>query len=273
MSRLEAPGALVERATWPPLRTVEVDGWLAGLSEGLTRRANSVVALGEPADPAAALDEVAALYDARGLPSVFRVDAGSRPAGLPALLASHGYRFAVGTDVLVRDLAGPAGPSGPRDSPAPEGGIVVAAEPDDAWLAVWLGSKAAGRDASALVATARAILLGADGAYVSAVADGRTVGIARLAYAGGWAALSCVAVATDRRRRGWGAALTGAALDVARRAGCDRAFLQVETDNAGAARLYDRWGFARVDGYTYVERPHAARSGPSRGGRTDAGPY
>ncbi|WP_130781314.1 GNAT family N-acetyltransferase, partial [Cellulomonas biazotea] len=51
----DAPGALVEAATWPPLRThVTADGWRVGASGGLTRRANSALPVTRPADVEAA---------------------------------------------------------------------------------------------------------------------------------------------------------------------------------------------------------------------------
>lgn len=49
------PGPLVEAAIGVPLETIAIEPWRAGISGGFTRRANSVLPLGEPADLGASL--------------------------------------------------------------------------------------------------------------------------------------------------------------------------------------------------------------------------
>jgi ribosomal protein S18 acetylase RimI-like enzyme len=252
----EAPGALVEAATWPPVRTVVTqDGWRAGLSGGFTQRANSALPLGRPADLAAAVDRVEAVYDEAGLPPVFRLGSGA-PAGLADLLATRGYVPRSPTDVLVRETGEAARNPGGHVS-----GAHVSDEPDDAWLRAWLGVK----DGAAEVDLARAVLTGAPAQYLTAVADGVTVGTLRVAYAEEWAGLSCLAVAPAARRGGLGRALTRQGLALAARRGAARAFLQVVADNAAAHALYAQLGFRLADGYRYVAR--AAVAGPAPAGR------
>jgi ribosomal protein S18 acetylase RimI-like enzyme len=112
----DAPGALVEAATWVPARSRVVDGWRVGISGGFTRRANSVLPIGAPVGAAPDAVGAAALEDAvartsavlveAGLPPVFRICTGS-PAGLDAVLDGLGFAVAATTDVLVRDLGAP----------------------------------------------------------------------------------------------------------------------------------------------------------------------
>ncbi len=147
----EAPGALVESRTWPPLTVLEVDGWRVGLSGGLTRRANSALLVGVPTDPAAALDRVEQAYAAEGLPTLVRAP---RPEALAsrdargavslcgevaALLDARGYSTVSETDVLVRSLVDE--PALPDRLELPGVQISVRDEPDDSWLALWLGAK------------------------------------------------------------------------------------------------------------------------------------
>ena len=73
-------------------------------------------------------------------------------------------------------------------------------------------------------------------------------GVIRVALADGWAALSCLVVAPDARRRGIGRTLTAAGLRLAREQGVTRAFLQVEQHNEAARALYDGLGFVPVPG-------------------------
>ncbi|QCB94229.1 GNAT family N-acetyltransferase [Cellulomonas shaoxiangyii] len=251
-----APGALTEAATWPPVRVEHVGPWRAGLSDGLTQRANSVLPLGSPADLAAAVDAVEAVYAAAGRPAVFRVGDPDAAPGLADELDRRGYACGAVTDVLVRDVhhlldAGVG--YGPGALPDAAVALHVADEPDDAWLGTWVGATGGRRD------TGRRLLTGAPALYLTAAgADAAPVAIVRVALADGWAALSCLQVAPAARRRGLGTALTVAALRAARDRGARRAFLQVEADNAAARVLYAGLGFAPAHRYAYRRRLVAA---------------
>jgi ribosomal protein S18 acetylase RimI-like enzyme len=237
----EAPGALVEAATWPPVRTVVTDdGWRVGVSGGFTRRANSALPLGHPTDLPAAIARVEAVYDDARLAPVFRVGAGA-PPGLEHALAARGYAARARTDVLVRAAGEPG---------APNSGAHVADQPDDAWLRAWLGVKG-GAEAD----LARAVLTGAPAHYLTAALNGEAAGTLRVAYAEQWAGLSCLAVAPGARRQGVGRALMRQGVALAHQHGARRVFLQVETANATAAALYDELGFMPADGYRYVVGP------------------
>ena len=246
----EPPGVLVEVATWTPAQVVDVDGWRVGLSGGLTRRANSVVALAAPADLDAALVRVEHLYQEQGLPPTFRVGDETRPTQLDGVLEARGYRTLTRTDVLVRALGdlGNAGGEHPGHLP----GLHVSDEPDDEWLDAWLAGKSPA--GAAMRTVGRAVLTGASARYLSVHDSGRLVGRVRVAFAEGWAGVSCLAVDPVRRRRGLGRALTLAAVEQARQVGANRVFLQVEAANSGAARLYAGLGFRPAQRYVYRER-------------------
>ncbi|WP_199423688.1 GNAT family N-acetyltransferase [Actinotalea solisilvae] len=246
-----APGVRVEVATWRPVDVTTIDGWQVGRSAGFTRRANSVVALAEPADPERALDGAEALYREHGLPPVVRVCAGSAPADLDARLARRGYAVAATTQVMAR--------GGLAELPAPEpsdGATVhVADAPDAAWVAGWVGVKSQLSGHGVDHGLAARILTGSPARYLSArAADGTLLGVVRAAPADDWVAVSCLMVPAAGRRRGIGRALTLAALRDAAGRGAERAFLQVEASNAGAVALYAGLGFEVVDTYHYRER-------------------
>ncbi|WP_454051407.1 GNAT family N-acetyltransferase [Cellulomonas sp. Marseille-Q8402] len=247
-----APGVLVEAATWVPVSTEVVDGWRLGLSGGFTRRANSALPLGTPADLPATLDRVEARYAEAGQPAVVRI-CSAATGGLAGVLADRGYAETAVTDVLVRDLA--ALP--PGRVLAPEGvRLAVADRPDDAWLTGWLGVKAHGSPVDRELA--RRVLLGSPALYLAAAGpDGRVLGVLRAALADGWTGLACLAVAEDARRRGLGRLLTRAGLRAAAERGARRAFLQVEAANQAAADLYAAEGFRPAERYAYWERSGA----------------
>lgn len=243
----EPPGVLVETATWPPLRVEDVQGWRVGLSRGVTRRGHSTVPLAEPADLAAAVDEVERLSAADGAPAVFRTGDPGTPAGLVAELDARGYAVGSLTDVLVRDVGSDAAE---RGQPRTAHGLRVLDAPDDAWLTAWLAGKGGDREVS------RALVAGAPATYLAAPGpDGSDVAVIRAATVDGWVALSCLQVAPSARRHGLGRTLTDAALAVAARQGARRAFLQVEAENVPARRLYEQLGFALAHRYAYRVQP------------------
>jgi ribosomal protein S18 acetylase RimI-like enzyme len=254
----DAPGALVESATWPPARVVDVDGWRVGLSGGLTRRANSALPLGTPADVTATLDRVEELYAREGQPSIVRV-CRTAPRGLDDLLALRDYEVMSRTDVLVRELDPVEPVRGAVRTAAGAVRVSVADRPDDAWLALWSGSKArlhatgAAADEASLE-LARAVLGGAPAIYLTATDPTGLVGVIRAAFAEDWVALSCLVVAPSARRNGLGRALTVRALQEAAQRGARRAFLQVEAENTAAGTLYAGLGFQPAERYVYRER-------------------
>jgi ribosomal protein S18 acetylase RimI-like enzyme len=137
--------------------------------------------------------------------------------------------------------------------------VVVAHQPDDAWLGGWLDVKAAGNAVDA--GLARAVVAGSPALYLTASDDAGVTGVVRGALAGGWVGLSCLMVAPRARRRGLAHLLSARALEEAAARGAGRAFLQVEATNAPARALYERLGFVVVDAYHYRER--AGRPVPS----------
>lgn len=265
----DGPGAEVEAATWPPTTVEDVDGWRVGLSGGFTRRANSVLALEEPADVEAAVRQVERLYAAHHQPAIFRVCDRSRPRDLAEVLEHRGYRDVSHTLVLVRDLSGEQLPGTPRIEPAAGGTaesdgattagddatpfeVVTQDAPDDTWLDVWLSVKDAHHPVDRDLA--RRILGGAPALYLTGSDDQGVVGVIRAALVDDWVGLAALAVVPRARRRGVGRALTVVALRAAERRGATRAFLQVEERNESAVALYEGLGFVPAERYRYFQR-------------------
>ena len=77
---------------WPPARVALLDGWRCRLDCGVTRRANSVLAMDwTGADLERSLTAVEALYLELGLAPCFQITAGSRPQDLDRILEVRGY--------------------------------------------------------------------------------------------------------------------------------------------------------------------------------------
>jgi len=237
------------RAGWPALSEVDVDGWVARFSGGVTQRANSVLPLAAPRDLDAALATVEGLYRAQGLPAVFQLGPGALPADLDHVLDARGYVHGSPTSIQTARIADVL-----AATPSAAAAVTVAEAPDQDWLDLWWAVDGRG-DADAL-AVAVKILDGGPALYATVRDERGAVAVARLAVVGSWGGLYCMAVRPDARRRGLGDAVLVGLLDRARQRGVTDTWLHVRAENDGARRLYERAGFTEVARYHYRTRSH-----------------
>lgn len=230
------------RAGWPALEEVEVDGWVARFSGGVTQRANSVMPLTAPTDLDRALTRVEALYAERGLPAVFQLGPGARPTALDQALADRGYEFGSPTSIQAAQVGEVSCPDT----------VTVTETPDDDWLDLWRAVD--GRGGADALAVAVKILTGGPALYATIRDERGAVAVGRLALVGTWGGVYCMAVRPDARRRGLGAAVLRGLLAAGRERGVTRAWLHVRAENTAARRLYGKYGFAAVSTYHYRTR-------------------
>jgi ribosomal protein S18 acetylase RimI-like enzyme len=239
---------------WPPLERAELGGWLLRGGAGFTRRANSVLPLGDPGTSLPrAIDHCESWYGERRLPHLFTLFG---PAG-----------FAVDDDPLGRELLArtyqPLGAtvvltaatrSLPPELPHPSGALVrLEAEPSTAWWDAW----AARGDHNVTLerSPARAIMCGSpEQLFASLEVDGAIVGVARLAFARGWAGVFALHVKPGYRRTGIAAKLMGALADATRAHDIPSMYLQVLTASSPARGLYEGLGFSTHHEYCYLGR-------------------
>jgi GNAT superfamily N-acetyltransferase len=248
-------------------------GWELRWAGGFTRRANSVLPLGDPGLPLdEALEYVTAWYAQRGCPAYMQVSTGAQGSQeeLAAELAERGWTREVSALMRIAALASVAGGQ-TRTS-----GVVLSRTIDDAWLARYhrfgetapvapratagrYPRKVLGGGPSVWFATVPGGAAGADGH------DGHAVGedgggpvpaaIGRCVVDGRWAGFSALEVDPARRRQGLATAVMTA---LARRAldeGAWAAYLPVEADNGGARALYDGMGFTTHHSYHHFRAP------------------
>lgn len=234
---------------WRPLEVEPLGGWLLRAGGGVTGRANSALATGDPETPIEdAVSAVETWYDERGLPPQIQLADAAAPPGLAARLDERGWTTSPATHVMTAEL-------GPVLRSVHESAVQVRLDEtlDDDWLAAW---RADARELD--VDAARALMTNHDLAVFASVRDGgRCPAIARAAVDGRWAGLFCVEVASDARRSGLGRAVSAAALRWAVARGARRAYLQTSSDNTPAVALYESMGFTRHHNYVYRTRqPH-----------------
>nr|WP_202446703.1 GNAT family N-acetyltransferase [Streptomyces sp. SID5468] len=246
---------------WPAPESERLGGWTLRAAvvpaapgdpagpRGFTRRANSVLPLGDPGLPLdAALERVTGWYGARGLVPYVQVATGS-PDGderLAAALDDRGWTREGATLLLTAPLDPVA------DAPGAER-VVTAREPDDAWLRRY-------RRTGTAVGTALAVLRGGPSVWFATVPGEPgepPAAIGRCVVDGVWAGFAAVEVDPALRRQGLATAVMAA---LARRAvaeGARGAYLQVEEDNGSARALYERMGFGPHHHYHYRRAPRS----------------
>ncbi|MFJ2018304.1 GNAT family N-acetyltransferase [Streptomyces nodosus] len=240
---------------WPPLEHERLGAWELRAAAGFTRRANSVLPLGDPGLPLdEALTAVRRWYAARGLPARLQLATGAEDTQetLCAELESRGWTREVTAEVWTGALA----PVADHET----AGVLLSRTADEAWLARY---RRGGLGEAAL-----RVLGGGPSVWFATVpgaAEGTVpAAIGRCVVDGRWAGFAAVEVAPEQRRRGLATAVMAALSRQALDEGASSAWLQVETDNTGARALYARLGFGAHHAYHHYREP----DGP--GGPDDA---
>jgi len=231
-------------AGWPARESEAMGDWLLRAHGGITGRANSVMAVGDPGtDIRTALDRVQEWYDERGLPALVQV-----PEADPvdAAVASHGWSQLHVTIVQTAAIA----PTLDLIAPQPDLWIDITTTPSPEWLSL-MHDLDTGDPASHVE-----ILTGPERVCFATLRRGReAVAIGRVSIEGRWAGITSVDVPESRRRQGLGAAVMRGLLEWAADQGARAAYLQVRALNEPALALYRRLGFLTHHPYCYRVPP------------------
>jgi ribosomal protein S18 acetylase RimI-like enzyme len=230
-------------AGWPARDQEPLGDWVLRAHGGVTGRANSAMAVGDPGVPLAdALGHTAEWYADRGLPPLLQLPLAD-PANGP--MADAGWERAHVTVVQVAPidpvLASLAAPAGLRAAVEP----IPSAE----WLSLMHDLDAGDPEAHVAILTGPPVV-----GFVTVYDEGsggEPVGIGRVSVEGTWAGVTSVDVAPRARRRGIGSAVMGSLLGWAREQGATSSYLQVRAANPAALRLYDALGYVTHHPYCY----------------------
>jgi N-acetylglutamate synthase len=229
---------------WPPVESERLGEWELRAASGFTRRANSVLPLGDPGLPLdEALTVVRRWYGDRGLPAYVQTATGAAGTQevLCAELEARGWTREVTAELWTGALAPVADRSG-------AGGVVLSREADADWLARYQ------RKGVSEVAL-RVLGSGPSVWFATVPGEGAPAAIGRCVVDGRWAGFAAVEVDPALRRRGLASTVMAALAQRALDEGASAAWLQVESDNAGARALYDRLGFAPHHAYHHYREP------------------
>lgn len=229
---------------WPAAHEETLGGWRLRFTDGVTRRANSVLPHAPaPTDVEAAVTHVEAAYTGRGLDPWFLVSPAASPPELDTVLAERGYAAEAAT--LVQTASLPL-----RPLPETEGIEVGVDGFDDAWLSAYAAAESiTPGEAEGRRGIHRRIC--ADAGYATARIDGRPAGVGSVVVEDGWAGIHNMATATEHRRRGAARAVLNALLEWAAAHGAARSYLAVMETNEAARALYEKSGYTTAYRYWY----------------------
>lgn len=228
--------------SWPALRQLLFEGWVIRLSNGYTKRANSVT----PVYPStlAMQDKVAfceQLYQEQHLPMVFRLPSFvSEIQKLDELLVQKGYSSMDSTLVLSTRLT-------PGEYSHAPGFQAVSL---DTWLPLYSQFNQVRPEQQPLH---RAILqqIVPRSLFALYYEDGAPVACGLGVLEGDVFGLFDIATHFEQRQKGYGARLVASMLAWASQNGGGRAYLQVVRTNQVARHLYARLGFQELYHYWY----------------------
>lgn len=247
MSRVEDAGL---NASAPPQQRW-LDGWLVRYLPGKARRARCINAVAPGRLPVAQKLALAApVYQAAGLPMIFRLTAFTQPAGLDDELANLGYGIVDHTRVMVLPTL-------------PTARSAASLPPDVHWTTLdglaFAQAVGALRGSPAEHITSHALRLSHSpvpyqGFALRRQSDGAVLACGQLAQEGEMVGLYDVFTHESVRGQGLSTLLCERMLVISTKQGAKLAYLQVDAENQPALTVYRRLGFADAYRYHYRER-------------------
>ncbi|WP_247040171.1 GNAT family N-acetyltransferase [Arthrobacter rhizosphaerae] len=240
-------------AAWPATERHDTGHWVFRAASGVTQRANSVWVRDTAADEPAAMRDAVQWYRRNRLPVIYQLTEEARDRrnqryeSLNALLDAEGFTRQSETLVMHLDCASVRS--------APDAGVEVLPEPSEEWLQLWWSVD--GRGGYEELAVAGRILTGCPALYALVRDDdGVPAAVGRLALAGGYGGLYCMATRPDARRLGYARRIINALLCEGRTHGVSGYWLMVTASNSAGQQLYRQAGFTEAGRYVYrQERP------------------
>ncbi|MFW9926695.1 MAG: GNAT family N-acetyltransferase [Candidatus Thorarchaeota archaeon] len=230
---------------WVAHENERLGGWLLRANSGVTRRANSVLSLGPPILPLdQAIDKVIDFYKERNLIPRFQMTETSKPQELDRDLSDWG--FSVGLQVEVHTAA-----INHLIKREPMIDVLVSNDITDSWMSVY--GEASGYEESTMD-TRRDLMKRTTHykAFALARIDREPAGVGFGVVEDKWLGLFNIAVHPSMRGRGVAVALNTALAQWGNQRGARSAYLQVESENLPALKLYSKLGFEHA--YTYWYR-------------------
>jgi GNAT superfamily N-acetyltransferase len=244
------------RRAWPARIEERLGGWTLRATDGITRRANSVLPLGDPrvANLETAIQRVTDFYERQNLVPRFQMTIASQPPSLEDLLVAMGFKEELRVIVRVGWAQSLAAVKHVHE-------VRITSTPGQDWFATY--GQAEAYDQTSL-SVRRGIMdrVSLPKAYAAAIIDGLIVGVGFGVLDQGWLGIFAVGTLEQHRRHGIATAVTSALAQWALSHRVRRAYLQVSQENEAARKLYAGLGFENCYVYWY-RTGESATAGPT----------
>ena len=234
----------------PAKHATHLDGWRLRYNDGVTRRANSVLAERAGALPLMAkLERAETFYQDLAAPARFQLSPASQPATLDDALAGRGYLKEAGAHVQIA-LVNRVISQVEETADASRDNTSLLQTPDLAWLRIYEAVEWQGPEEAKL---RRAMLstLSGEVAFALARLDGEPAAVGLGVYENNFLGIFNMATHPDFRRRGAATKVLSALAHWAKAKGANQLYLQVASQNDGARAAYERAGFTTLYNYHY----------------------
>ncbi|MGC5326373.1 GNAT family N-acetyltransferase [Brevibacillus sp. SYSU BS000544] len=230
---------------WPALEQVPLDAWTMRATYGITKRANSVYAIGPFPHNMDWMRRIEEFYHSRKIPASYYVS-DSSPEELDGILESQGYEKVFECFIMTADATEVSS----RIEKDNRFTFVFAEEADEQWIRDFIQLE---DFPSVRIPAYQHIFSAIEAAksFVRICEKGETIGLGTVVVDQGWAILSNIIVSPTHRRKGVGLQLVCALTDWAAEKGATNLALQVIQNNTAAVNLYRQIGFSPVSKHHY----------------------
>lgn len=230
---------------WPALQTILYDGWILRFSRGYTKRANSINPI--YSSTMSIEDKIKScerLYNAEGLPTIYKLTPDCYPENLDQILESRGYAKVDETAVRTLDISEIY-----VDSEAATLGIEY--EFTSEWINSFSACANITNPETIEIMTGMLNNIAGDKIIVNLQNDNKPIACGFGVIEAGYVGIFDIIVDKEYRGNGYGKAVMKGILREALKQGIHKAYLQVVVGNTIAENLYTSLGFQEVYRYWY----------------------
>ncbi len=233
---------------WVAEENHTLGGWVLRSNRDVTWRANSVLPM---SSPGIGLDEAihycVDFYKSRDITPKFQLTEFSQPLGLDSILEQKGWRKGIEVDVQTKDIS-------KYEPMSLEYQVDILESPSSEWLDCFF--EGTGHDSHDLEVRRELMLRSNVHKAFAQIRVGDVVACVGVGMAlDGWIGLFRIGTRPHFRRQGLAQRLSEGLLEWGLSKGAFRAFLQVESDNDHAKKLYAKLGFSSLYMYWYRYLP------------------
>ncbi|MDF1540348.1 MAG: GNAT family N-acetyltransferase [Candidatus Thorarchaeota archaeon] len=241
IKELEQVGA----ASWLAREIEFFGGWQLRANDGVTRRANSVLPIESPeCSLEKSIEYVVDFYKSKNIIPRFQMTEISLPLELDDVLVDSGWDYGLEVAIEVADVEKVL-------ENRTDVRIEFQSHPSEEWMNAYiLGSEHKDKDPS--VRPALMTRSPMKKVFASSIIDDEIASVGLGILNGDWIGLYSIATHPEYRRQKAGVSVSQALVSWGKDNHANRSYLQVETDNIPAKRMYSQLGFKNC--YTYWYR-------------------